>query len=311
MNNKILVTGSTGFIGACLVENLVKNNFDVNIIIRESSNIWRLRKVINSVTVHYADITDFDKVNKVVNCVKPDYIFHLATYGAYYYQQDDNEIIKTNIIGTKNLVDCCSKIDYKAFVNVGSSSEYGMKSCAMKESDILEPINVYGITKAAATNYCNMIYKTQGKPIGTVRLFSVYGKYEDKTRLIPSVILSCLRNENPKLANKFAVRDFIYVEDIVELLKYVAFEGKIAGKIYNAGSGHQMSIEEMASVIIDECAGNFEPLWGELSGRSSDTDSWEADMSLVYKELDWKPKYNVRSGIKESVAWFKKNIDLY
>ncbi|MEG2291505.1 MAG: NAD-dependent epimerase/dehydratase family protein [Clostridium sp.] len=308
---EILVTGAAGFVGACLVENLISENYNVSIIVRQTSDLWRLSKVIKKVKIYYCDMKNKSELKKIAEIIKPKYIFHLATYGAYYFQEDDNLIVETNIIGTKNLVEALTEVDYKSFVNVGSSSEYGVKSDKMKEVDFLEPINMYGVSKAAATMYCNMINKTQNKPIGTVRLFSVYGEYEDKSRLIPSVILSCLKNKNPKLANGIAVRDFIYIKDVIEFLKIVAFKGNIGGKVYNLGSARQYSVEEVVKIIIEESKTEVKPIWGELNGRKSDTLNWEADMSLVKKEFNWIPKYNVNSGIRESIKWYRKNMNLY
>ncbi|AJD31945.1 MULTISPECIES: NAD-dependent epimerase/dehydratase family protein [Clostridium] len=308
----ILVTGATGFIGACLVEDLVKENYNVSIIVRKESNIWRLNKVINKIKIYYCDIVNKDELESIAHKINPEYIFHLATYGAYYFQQDDDLIINTNLIGTKNLVEAFTKVNYKAFVNIGSSSEYGIKNECMKENDFIEPINIYGVSKAAQTLYCNMIYKTQNKPIGTVRFFSVYGNYEDKTRLVPSVILACLKGENPKLANGEAVRDFIYIKDVIEFLKFIAFKEKIGGKIYNLGSGSQCSVKQMVQTIIKESGTVVNPMWGKLEGRKSDaTQKWEADMSLVKKELNWIPKYDLNKGIKQSIEWFKNNMELY
>lgn len=308
---RILVTGAAGFIGACLVEDLVLEKYEVSIIVRETSNLWRLNKVIDKIKVYYCDITNKKKLEEIAQKANPEYIFHLATYGAYYFQEENDLIIKNNIIGTQNLVEAFSKIDYKSFVNVGSSSEYGIKNNPMKENDLLEPINIYGISKAASTLYCDMVNKTQGKPIGTVRLFSAYGNYEDKTRLIPSVILSCLKGESPQLANRDAVRDFIYIKDIIDFLKTVAFKEKIIGKIYNLGSGKQRSIGEVVNIIIKEFNEDIKPRWGELEGRKSDTSKWEADMCLVKSELNWEPRYDLNQGIKESIDWFKKNSGLY
>lgn len=308
---RILVTGAAGFIGACLVEDLVKENNKISIIVRNVSNLWRLNKIIDKIKVYYVDITNKQEVKKAISDINPEYIFHLATYGAYYFQEDEELIMQTNIIGTKNLVEASSTINYKSFVNIGSSSEYGMKKESMKENDFLEPINSYGVAKAAATLYCNMIHKTQKKPIGTVRLFSVYGNYEDQTRLIPSVVLSCLKGKSPILANRNAVRDFIYIKDVIEFLKFIAFEEKIEGKIYNLGSGLQYSIEEVVRMIINESGAKVKPEWEKLAGRKSDTDKWQSDMNLVKEELNWTPQYDLKEGIKETIKWFRENLYLY
>lgn len=312
MKDKVLITGATGFVGACLTENLVREDYQVNIVARENSNTWRLNKIINDVNVINAELSNEDQVIKIVNNIKPEIIFHLATYGGYAFQQDKEKVINTNFIGTVNLINACCNIDFNAFINVGSSSEYGVKSVSMKETDLLEPINTYGVSKSAATLYCQMLAKTQKKPIATVRLFSPYGYYEDKTRLIPSVILACLNNENPKLASGDAVRDFIFIEDAIELLKKVSRYSNISGKIYNAGSGTQHSVKKMVNTIISISNSNAKPEWGCVEGRKSDIASkWEADMSFVKDELDWMPKFSLARGVEKTIQWFKENIKLY
>lgn len=102
-------------------------------------------------------------------------------------------LIETNIVGTINLINACKEVGFDYFINTGSNSEYGEKDHSMKESDLLEPNNEYGITKAAATMYCSYMGKKEQLPIYTFRLFAVYGYFEDTTRLIPSVMVSYIQ----------------------------------------------------------------------------------------------------------------------
>ena len=309
---KILITGATGFVGAYLTENLVIEDHEVIAVIRTNSNKWRLSKIISNINCLEIDLCDSFNLNTIIKQLNPEIIFHFAAYGGYPFQKETLKIIHTNLIGTVNLVDACLNIDYKAFINIGSSSEYGTKINPMKETDVLEPINAYGVAKASATLYCHMIAKTQNRSIATVRLFSPYGCYEDKSRLIPSVILSCLKGKNPELSSGAAVRDFIFIEDVIELLKTVSSSKNIGGKIYNGGSGKQHSVEEMVNAIIQQVDTKIKPAWGCLEGRVSDAaQKWEADMSLVKRELNWQPKFTLETGVKKTVEWYKKNIELY
>lgn len=308
---RVLITGATGFVGACLTENLVSEGYQINVVARKNSYKWRLQKVINQINVIDIDLCDESAVNQMIKKIRPEIIFHLATYGGYFFQQEIDKIVGTNIIGTINLVNACSKIDYKCFINTGSSSEYGIKNDKMKEIDILEPINTYGVTKSTATLYCQMIAKTQKRPIVTARLFSPYGYYEDKSRLVSSTILACLLRKNPQLASGDAVRDFIFIEDVISLLKTISKASNIGGKIYNIGSGEQHSVAQMVDMIIKESGAKVSPQWGAMPGRKSDTFKWEADMSLVKKELNWEPRFSLQVGIRKTIAWFEKNIGLY
>lgn len=309
---KIFITGATGFVGACLAENLAGEGHELSTVVRAGSNKWRLSRIIKYINILDVDLCDEFKLNTVIKEIKPEIVFHLAAYGGYHFEQETSKIINTNFTGTVNLVTACSSIDYKAFVNVGSSSEYGIKSSPLKETDVLEPINTYGIAKASAALYCQMIAKTQNKPIVTVRLFSPYGYYEDKTRLVPSVVLPCLKGENPELSSPNAVRDFIFIDDVIEMLKVISRHDKISSNIYNCGSGKQHSVAEMVDAIIEQSGANVTPVWGSVAGRQSDSaQKWEADMSFVKKELGWQPEYTLEEGIKKTIEWYRENINLY
>ncbi|MCL6588760.1 MAG: NAD-dependent epimerase/dehydratase family protein [Firmicutes bacterium] len=309
--SKILITGATGFVGACLTEDLVREGHEVAVILRAFSNKWRLKKALPRIRVIEADLCDATRLGKVIQELNPEVIFHLAAYGGYPFQQDTAQIINTNIIGTVNLVSACSQIDYKRLVNVSSSSEYGAKLEPMRETDLLEPINTYGVAKSAATLYCQMIARTEKKPIVTVRLFSPFGYYEDKSRLVPSVVLACLRGANPKLASGDPVRDFIFIEDVISLLKRVSQADNVNGKIYNGGFGSQHSVAEMVDLIIRKSGAKVRPKWGSLPGRKNDSPKWEADLSAVKNELKWAPQVSLEAGVEKTIAWFQNNLELY
>lgn len=311
MKNRILITGASGFIGACMTENLIIEGTDVAVVTRNINKAWRLNKFKNDVRIYNLDLCDEDSVNNMILEYKPNIIFHMATYGGYYFQNDDKRILVNNIFSTFNLIKAIKKIEVDSFINIGSSSEYGRKSSSMKEDDLLNPINTYGVSKSTNTLYCKMSALNYDLPIATIRLFSPFGYYEHKSRLISSVILSCLNDENPKLSSQKSVRDFIFIEDVIELIKKISLSNNICGKVYNCGTGKQHSVKEMVDAIIKVSGKKLIPEWGKLESRKSDTNRWEADMSLVEKEICWKPKYSLEKGIKKTYEWYKDNLRLY
>lgn len=311
MSDKILVTGASGFVGACLAENLVSEGKEVAVVTRNIDKAWRLNKIKKSIKVYDIDLCNEDSVNNMINDFKPNNVFHLATYGGYYFQDDDRQILINNIFSTFNLINSLKNISFDSFINASSSSEYGMKKKDMSEKDILAPINTYGVSKATSTLYCRMMASNLNMPIATVRLFSPFGYYEDKSRLFSSVILSCINNKNPKLASGEAVRDFIFIEDAVEMMKEVSSLTNIRGNIYNCGTGKQHSVKEAAETIVKASGKNLAPEWGILKSRKSDTNKWQADMSLVFKELSWRPKYTLEAGVRKAYKWYEENISLY
>lgn len=122
------------------------------------------------------------------------------------------DLISANVLGTVHLIDAAVATGTcEIFVNTGSSSEYGIKDISMSENDVLEPVNLYGISKAAATNYATLIGKQKKFPIVTYRIFSAYGPYEDHKRLISTLLRSYICNISPELSSPLSVRDFIYI----------------------------------------------------------------------------------------------------
>ena len=307
----ILITGATGFVGSCLVHNCINGNREVHIIKREQSNTWRIKDVLNRALIHNVDIIDNVNLEKLIKDIKPDIIFHTATYGGYPFQKDIDKIIQVNIIGTLNLVNACSKVGFDIFVNTGSSSEYGLKSKPMLETDLLEPVNDYGIAKAAATLFCQVKARSEGLPIVTLRLFSPYGYYEEPTRLVPSVIRSCLLDENPKVSLPTSVRDFIFIEDVIDAYMKTIKMLNTSGQIFNIGYGQQHSVEYVVNKIIELIGNKVKPKWGSIPNRLNEPTFWQANISKSKDILKWEPKHSIDEGLKKTVEWFRENIHLY
>jgi transketolase len=315
MKRKIFLTGATGFVGSNLARQLIKDeNNEVHILIRESSNTWRIKDILYSPVLikHFADLLDFDSLRRVMEEVKPDFIIHTAIYGGYSNQKDVKKIIETNLIGTMNLLEATKDIDYKCFINTGSSSEYGTKAEPMKESDLLEPNTEYGVAKSAATLYCSHFAKKNKKPIITLRLLSVYGYFEERGRLVPEVITNYIQGKEINLNNPEVARDFIFIEDVVEAYQKVMNSEKIFyGEVFNVGFGEQKRIRDIAETVAEISSGNARISYGEGLGRSFDSYTWVADISKIEETFGWSPKHSLHDGLAKSIEWFRKNLHFY
>lgn len=312
LTKKILVTGATGFIGANLTHYLVSQGCRPHITLRKESNTWRINEILKKLHIHYVDLSDKDRIKKIILMIKPRIIYHCATYGGFSFQADSDKIINTNIIGTINLVNACRKIEFDCLVNTGSSSEYGLKKQPMKESDLLEPINDYGISKATATLFCQSVAMREKLPIATLRLFSPYGYFESQARLIPSVILSCLNKTNPELSCPDSVRDFIFIDDVINAYTNVLENNnKIRGEIFNIGYGRQYSVGEVVNKIIDLISDKIKPQWESISNLRVEPTSWIADISKAKEILKWMPCNNLDAGLIKTIDWLKRNLKLY
>ncbi len=306
-----LITGSTGFIGSVLLRTLLRRGEKVAIILRKESNVWRISDLLGQVTIHYSDLSSLPKLESIIKKVKPTVIYHLATNGAYSYQDNADQIIQTNILGTWNLLQACNIVDYELFVNTGSSSEYGFKQFAMRETDITEPASYYAVTKCAQTLLCSHIARQEKKPIVTLRPFSVYGPFEEPRRLVPTLMMSLLQNKKMSLVSPTIARDYIYIDDMVSAYLKISKLKMNSGEYFNIGTGVQTTIKEIVnkSSRISGKEGNF--IWEGLDNRKWDTDVWVGDISKAKRLLNWQPKHSLESGITETWKWFEKNYKKY
>jgi nucleoside-diphosphate-sugar epimerase len=316
MNSKkrevAFITGATGFIGANLTRALLKNNITVHVLQHDKKISWRLKDIYHLLTTHYADISDYNSLVKILKKIRPDYILHLAAYGAYHYQTDLNKIVQTNIIGTKNLLEASKNIPYKCFINTGSSSEYGFKGDAMKETDFCDPVSYYAATKLAATGLCKVFANMNNKPIITFRLFSVYGPYEEPTRFIPTIMKALIKKEQINLTPGKQRRDFIYVGDVcAAYIAALSFENKLKGEVFNIGTGNEFTNDEIVKKLFSVVHKKTTVSKGTYPKRSWDTSHWVADTSHIKKTLMWKPVYTLDNGLASTYSWFEEFINLY
>jgi nucleoside-diphosphate-sugar epimerase len=308
----VLITGSTGFVGANLTRHLIKLGIKPHVFLRKESNVWRIKDKMSGLVVHYCDLQAQDETNSLIKDIRPQIVFHTAAYGGSPAQSDAGKMVKVNYLGTVALLNACREAEFELFVNTGSSSEYGPKDKAMRENDKLGPINEYGATKAAATLYCQAIAKKEGRPIVTLRLFSPFGPWEDISRLVPAVIASCLKGKDPEVSSPRPVRDFVFIEDVVEAyIKAAENKDKISGEIINIARGRQESVGRVLELAIKLTGANVSPAWNKVVNPRVEPKAWRADISKAQRVLDWSPEHNLKEGLTRTVAWFRENTSLY
>jgi len=308
---RVLITGASGFIGANLARRLLENGDDVYALLRAPEGNWRLGDIESRLASIHGDLTNRESVRTAVRTAKPEIVFHLAAYGAYPSQKGFESMVATNILGSAFLLDACIEAGVACFIQTGSSSEYGYKNHATSETDGLDPNSHYAITKAAATHYCSLAAKTAAIRTATARLYSIYGPYEEPTRLVPALIVHGLKNRLPPLVSPKTARDYVHVDDAVSaLLEIAAAQNPPPGAIYNVSSGIQTSLSELVSLARELLGIAAEPHWGAMQPRSWDTETWVGDPAAIQRDIGWKPRTSLRKGLERTIEWFRRNPKL-
>lgn len=303
---KVFITGAGGFIGANLTRRLLSLGYDIHALWKKSSNPWRIEDIKKQITIHNVDLLNKDSISSVLDKIQPTAIVHLATYSSYRNQEDIEEITRTSIIGTLNLLLASKDIPYEVFVNTGSSSEYGFKEKPMKETDLLEPVSFYASSKAGQTLLCQAFAYEYEKPIVTIRPFSVYGPNEQDDRFIPTIIKSLISKKDINLTRGAQRRDFIYVDDLVDIyVKALEKKELLKGKILNGGTGKEYTNDEIVETLFKVTGKNVNVQKGKYPKRMWDTPHWVADMNQTGKLLNWKPKFSLEKGLLATYNWFR------
>ena len=306
MKHPILITGAAGFVGSNLVRYFVSKNIKVNIILKKSSNLWRIKDIIKNLYIFYADMGDQKKIQNIIKKIKPKTIFHLAAHGAYSDQNDVEKIKSSTLDATFNLLNECKKYKFDTFINTGSSSEYGFKNKAMKETDVLIPNSYYSVFKSSSTLHCQYESLKSNLKIVTIRPFHVYGPYESQSRLIPTLIKNMINKKNIKLVSPKISRDLIYIDDAINFYLMIAKKKNLKGQIFNLASGKKTTIREIYNLL--KSITNYKKInkWGSMKNRYWDQTVWYGNISLVKSKLKWKPEVNLKKGLEKTVNWYKK-----
>lgn len=280
----------------------------MHLLLRPQHTPWRITAMQDDVHIHIAALGDGPGLTRLVSRVRPDWIFHLAVYGAYPRQATWTTMVETNIVGTMNLLEAATSVGFEAFVNTGSSSEYGLKAHAPAETEWLDPNSYYAVTKAAATLFCRQTARTRGAAIPTLRLYSAYGPFEEPTRLIPALLVNAMQGKLPRLVDPTIARDFTYVDDVCDAYLLAATRRvSDPGSVFNIGSGQQTTLREIVDLVRRKFDLVEQPIWGSMPPRDWDTATWVADNRTARRELGWTPQVGLERGIELVRQWLESD----
>lgn len=302
-NKNVFITGGNGFIGSNLARLLIKKNYNVNLLARKNSNLWRLKEINKDVKIHQCEIEDIENLKKIITKLKPKYIIHLASYGNSSSENNLKKMIDVNILGLVNLLEASKKINYKKLIICGSSSEYGFKKKPIAETDFLDPNSYYSATKGSATLIAQSYALEENKPIVILRPFSVYGPFEENNRFIPTIIKKAVSNEKVLVTKEEVKRDFVFIDDVVNAF-YKSMELKTnKGELINIGTGKQYSNKEIIKII--EKILKLKLKLGIFPKRVWDTSNWVTNNLKAKRVLKWYPENSIEQGLRQTVEWYR------
>jgi dolichol-phosphate mannosyltransferase len=265
---------------------------------------WRLAG-LPAANIVTCDIRDPDAVAHLFASRKFKTVFFFAAYGAYARQTQSRLVYETNLIGLLNVLEAAEVNGISSFVHAGSSSEYGLNSAAPREDAPLEPNSHYSVSKIAAASLLRYKGTVGGLPTVNLRLYSVYGPYEEPDRLVPRLVATALDGGFPPLVDPEVSRDFIYIGDVIEACLVAATRGvKVAaGRSLNICTGKKTTIREIVAAAKDAFHVPGEPTWGQMQNRAWDLNDWYGDPSLAEQLFGWRARTDLRSGLLETAAW--------
>ncbi len=304
LQGPILILGSSGFIGAVLLRTLLKYREDVYGTVFHTP-AWRLDG-LPAKNILQADLLVDVNLDDLLAQTDPKTVFNCVAYGAYSFETQSDLIYQTNFNLTTKILKRLSKKGIAAYVHAGSSSEYGDKASGPSETLLPEPNSDYAVSKVASANAIHYYGKKKQLPCANLRLYSVYGPYEDSSRLVPVVVKTGLEGKYPDFVNPDISRDFIYIDDVCEAFLDTALNLKRAqyGDSFNIGSGVKTTIADVAKVSGDLFQIKGKPAFQSMENRSWDVKDWFANTEKTKEFLGWEAKTSFAEGLKATSQWY-------
>ncbi|MCS1408619.1 MAG: dTDP-glucose 4,6-dehydratase 2 [Verrucomicrobia subdivision 3 bacterium] len=331
---KILVTGGAGFIGSNLVRYLVQQTDNQVLCLDKltyAGNLQSLAEIAEDKRYAFTqiDIADAIAVRNAFQEYHPDVVMHLAAESHVDRSIDGpGEFIQTNVCGTFNLLQVAlsywteiGKPESFRFLHVSTDEVYGslgFDDSPFTETTPYDPHSPYSASKAASDHLARAWHDTYGLPVIVTNCSNNYGPYQFPEKLIPVVILKCLRRESVPVYGKGEhVRDWLYVGDHVTALHQVVSHGQV-GATYNIGGSNERANIELVKhlcLLLDEMRPS-KPEWGISSykelitfviDRPGHDLRYAIDSSRINQELGWSPSESFESGFRKTVRWYLNN----
>jgi len=312
-NMNVLVTGADGFIGSHVAQALVEKGAEVTTIVRDvrKCNNTDVLNIKDKVNIVYGDIIDFKDCERVINEYDTEFCFHIAAQAIVgHANRSPLSTFKSNIKGTWNVLEACriSKT-IKGVVIASSDKAYGQqKKLPYTEESPLSGYFPYDVSKACAEMIARSYYMTYNLSLAITRNANTYGPADmNLSRIIPDVITRLLKGKQPVIrSDGNPKRDYMYIKDAVNAYLILAenlHRKDVVGQAFNFGTGKPISVLNLYKKIIKLMGKNVEP---KILGQAkNEIDMQYLDSTKARKILGWKEEYDIDSGLKETIDWYK------
>ena len=320
MEKTILVTGSEGFIGSHVTEQLVKRGYKVRaFVLYNSFNSWGWledlpKDIIKNVEVFTGDVRDSNAVRSAAKGV--DAIFHLAALIAipYSYYAPD-AYVDTNIKGTLNILQAARDLETEKILVTSTSEVYGTaKYVPIDENHPYQGQSPYSATKIAADRLAESFYRSFNMPVSIVRPFNTYGPRQSARAVIPTIITQLLSGKTEiKLGSLSPTRDFNYVKDTANGFIEIYESDRTIGQEINIATQNEVSVGQLATELIRQINPNAQIVCDEQRLRpvNSEVERLLGSNQKIKELTDWKQQYSFEEGLAETIEWIRKNLDKY
>ena len=302
---KILITGAGGFIGLNLIESLLKQNCEIAVIDRS------VKKYNNLIKQYNGDITNYEFVLETIINFQPTNIFHLAAYKERSSKVEDlRNFLSINLTGTLNLYEALLKINcVSSVVTLGSTDEYGDCTSSYVENLKEKPTTAYGFSKLCVTKLSEFFYKNFNLPVTVLRPTIVYGPRQGMEMFIPSLINTLVKGDFYKMTKGEQLRDFIYIDDLIEAMLISENNEEFNGEIFNIGSGRSIKIRTVAELITNELGKKHLLKIGAIEYREREIMHYKTSIEKVTKTMNWSPEISFEKGMRLTIEYYTNKDD--